>query len=357
MKSIQRLRLTAWDRGIVLLLILTLVFGGTSSELFLAGDNLNFVISDVSEILLIAFPMALLIIVRDIDLSVASSLTLASAVIGIAYEATLSMPIAVIAGLLTGSLCGLVNGLLVTKLGLSSLAVTIGTLALYRGLCFVLLGDMPISSFPMEWTDLAFYPIGSTFLPWSVVLLAAFGGLFWYLLHGTRFGRWCYAIGQGEEAAAYSGIPVGRVRLILFVLTGFMAGLAGFVYTLRFASASPDGAMGYELIVIAAVLFGGVAIAGGIGTMWGVIAAVLVWGASRSLLQLAGFDANALVIVSGLLLLVSVAIPRLISRVRDQLAHRSPRSGAATRGEALPPSGSEVVHSSPAGAGHDQGSN
>ena len=133
MRSIQRLRLTAWDRGIVLLLILTLVFGGTSSELFLAGDNLNFVISDVSEILLIAFPMALLIIVRDIDLSVASSLTLASAVIGITYEATLSMPIAVIAGLITGSLCGLVNGLLVTKLGLSSLAVTIWRMRLFVG--------------------------------------------------------------------------------------------------------------------------------------------------------------------------------------------------------------------------------
>ena len=356
MNSVRRLNLGAWDRGIVVLLILILLFGGRSSELFLTGDNINFIIQDVAEVMLIAFPMALLIIVRDIDLSVASTLTLASAVIGVVYQSTTSMPLAVVLGILTGSLCGLVNGLLVTKLGLSSLAVTIGTLALYRGLCFVLLGDTPIWDFPTEWTDLAFYPIAGTFLPWATVLIVVFGAIFWYLLHWTRFGRWCVAIGQGEDAAIYSGIPVARVRILLFVMTGTMAGIAGLVYTLRFASSSPDGAMGYELIVIAAVLFGGVAIAGGVGTIWGVAAAVFIWGASRSLLQLDGFDANALVIVSGLLLLVSVAVPQVVGRLRHLLAQRSPRSGVPVRGEATVPSGAVVEVGSPASAGPDIGS-
>jgi rhamnose transport system permease protein len=344
----------SWDKGIVLLLLLLILFGGSTNEYFLTGDNVNFLIGDVSEIMLIAFPMALLIIVKEIDLSVASILTLSSAVCGIAWQASQSMTIAILAGLATGALCGLVNGLLVTKLGLSSLAVTIGTLALYRGLCYVALGDMPIADFPIEFTDLGYNPIPGTFLPWVLVPMVLAGIGFWYVLHGTRLGRWIFAIGQGDEAAQFSGIPVLRVKLWLFILTGFMSGVAGIAYTVRFASSSPDGALGFELLVIAAVLFGGVAIAGGVGTIWGVVAAVLIWGFSQSYLQLIGWDANALVIVSGMLLLISVTIPRLLSTIRDALAHKTSRP--AGRGGAAPPSGGEAAHPSPAAAGHDQGS-
>ena len=343
-----------WDRGIILLLIMIILFGGTNNELFLTGDNVNFIIGDVSEVMLLAFPMALLIIVKDIDLSVASLLTLASATTGVTWQATQSIWIAMAVGLLTGVVGGLVNGLLVTGLGLSSLAVTIGTLALYRGLSFVVLGDTPIADFPMEFTDLGYMPIPGTFLPWVIIPVVVFGAIFWYILHGTRLGRWIFAIGQGEEAAEFSGIPVLKVKLGLFVLTGFMAGVAGLAYTIRFASSSPDGALGYELLVIAAVLFGGVAIAGGVGTIWGVIAAVLIVGFSSSYLQLAGWDANGLVIVSGLLLLISVALPRILTRIRDAIAHRSPRR--ARRGEPSEPSGSQGVVTSPASHGHEQGS-
>lgn len=343
-----------WDKGIILLLVLLILFGGMNNELFLTGDNINFVIGDVSEIMLIAFPMALLIIVKEIDLSVASNLTLSSAVVGLTWQATGSMWIAVLAGLLSGSVCGLVNGLLVTKLGLSSLAVTIGTLALYRGLCYVLLGDTPIADFPTEWTDLGYLPIPNTFLPWVIVPMIVAGLAFWYVLHGTRTGRWLFAIGQGDEAAIFSGIPLTRVKLSLFVLTGFMCGVAGLGYTIRFASSSPDGALGYELLVIAAVLFGGVAIAGGSGTIWGVVAAVLIWGFSRSYLQLRDWDANGLVIVSGLLLLVSVTVPRLLSKIRDSVAHRSSRPTG--REGVSPPPGGVTAQPSPAPAGQDQGS-
>jgi rhamnose transport system permease protein len=340
-----------WDKGIILLLVLLILFGGMNNDLFLAGDNINFIIGDVSEVLLIAFPMALLIIVKEIDLSVASNLTLSSAMIGVTWQATGSMALAVIAGLVTGSLCGLLNGLLVTKLGLSSLAVTIGTLALFRGLCYVILGDTPIADYPVEWTDLGYIAIPGTFLPWIIVPMVVAGLAFWYVLHGTRFGRWVFAIGQGDEAAIFSGIPLQRVKLGLFVL---MCGVAGLGYTIRFASSSPDGALGYELLVIAAVLFGGVAIAGGAGTIWGVAAAVLIWGFSRSYLQLNDWDANGLVIVSGLLLLVSVTVPRLLSKIRDSVAHRSSRPPG--RAGASPPSGGAAVQTSPAPAGRDQGS-
>lgn len=342
-----------WDKGIILLLVLLILLGGQSNELFLTGDNVNFIIGDVSEIMLIAFPMALLIIVKEIDLSVASILTLASATTGIAWQASQSMAVAITVGLLTGTACGLLNGLLVTKLGLSSLAVTIGTLALFRGLCFVVLGDTPIADFPEWFTNLGYVPIGDTFLPWILIPMVVAAIVFWYVLHGTRLGRWLFAIGMGDEAAVFSGIPLSRVKLLLFVLTGFMSGFAGIAYTVRFASSSPDGALGYELLVIAAVLFGGVAIAGGVGTIWGVIAAVLIWGFSRSYLQLQGWDANGLVIVSGLLLLVSVTVPRLLTAIRDRIAHRSPRPSG--RGDASSSPG-DGVQERPAPAGLNQGS-
>ena len=340
-----------WDKAIILLLVLLILFGGMSNELFITGDNVNFIIGDVSEVMLIAFPMALLIIVKEIDLSVASNLTLSSAVLGVTWHATTNIYIAMLAALVTGTVCGLVNGLLVTKLGLSSLAVTIGTLALYRGLAYVLLGDMPVADFPMEWTDLGYMPIPGTSLPWVTIPMVLAGIAFIYVVHWTRFGRWLFAIGQGDEAAIFSGIPLQRVKLGLFTLTGAMCGFAGMAYTIRFASSSPDGALGYELLVIAAVLFGGVAIAGGVGTIWGVIAAVLIWGFSRSYLQLAGWDANGLVIVSGLLLLASVTIPRLVARTRQAIAHRSPRQ--SSRGGGSPQSPGADSPTSPALAGHE----
>jgi rhamnose transport system permease protein len=120
------------------------------------------------------------------------------------------------------------------------------------------------------------------------------------------------------QAAKFSGIPVARMKLALFAATGLMSGVAGVVYTLRFASASPDGAVGYELNVIAAVLFGGVLIAGGVGTLWGVLAAVLSLGAIRSALQLADVSANALLVVSGVLLLVSVVVPRTLEILKSR---------------------------------------
>ena len=352
MSSSGKFRL-GWDKGIVLLLVLLILFGGMSNEFFLTGDNVNFMIGDVSEIMLIAFPMALLIIVKEIDLSVASSLTLASAVCGVTWQATQSMPIAILAALATGAACGLLNGVLVTQLGVSSLAVTIGTLALYRGLCFVVLGDTPIADFPMEFTDLGYTPIPGTFLPWVFVPMVVAGIVFWYVLHGTKTGRWIFAIGQNDEAAQFSGIPVLKVKLWLFIATGFMCGVAGLAYTVRFASASPDGALGYELLVIAAVLFGGVAIAGGVGTIWGVIAAVFIWGFSQSYLQLVGWDANALVIVGGLLLLLSVSVPRLFAMIRDAVARQASRT--RDRGGSGGPSGAPDVYASPAAAGPDQG--
>lgn len=302
----------AWEHGVVVFLVVVVGIGSLMSPYFANTDNLSFVIQDVAELAIIALAMTYLIIAGEIDLSVASTLNLASAAIGFSFRSGVSFEISIVIGLLVGLLCGLVNGYLVTVIGLPSLAVTIGTLALYRGLAYALLGNNPVNELPDKWVSLGYENIPNTFLPWSTIPLVILAAIAWIVLHYTRIGRWTFAIGVNAEAAKFSGIPVARMKLALFAVTGLMSGVAGVVYTLRFASASPDGAVGYELGVIAAVLFGGVSIAGGVGSLWGVLAAVLSLGAIRSALQLADFSANALLIVSGALLLISVVVPRAI---------------------------------------------
>ena len=308
----------AWEHGVVVFLVVVIGVGSVLSPYFASTDNLSFVIQDVAEIAIIALAMTYLIIAGEIDLSVASTLNLASAAIGFSFRNGIPFEISILIGLAVGLICGLINGYFVTIIGLPSLAVTIGTLALYRGLAYALLGNEPVNELPENWIELGYTNIPNTFLPWTTIPVVILAALAWIILHYTRVGRWTFAIGINAEAAKFSGIPVAQMKLALFGVTGLMSGVAGVVYTLRFASASPDGAVGYELGVIAAVLFGGVSIAGGIGSLWGVLAAVLSLGAIRSALQLADFSANALLIVSGALLLISVVVPRAIVIVKGR---------------------------------------
>ena len=233
--------------------------------------------------------------------------------------------------------------MLVTKLGLQSLAVTIGTLALYRGLCFALLGDDRLTPFPTSFTSLNFKGLFGTWIPYVTVLLVVLGVVFGVVLHATRTGRWVFAIGQSKDAARFVGIPVGRSVLMMFIVNGLMAGLAGVVYTIRFASSRPDGAVGIELEVIAAALFAGVSIFGGVGTMWAVAASVLFLGSIRSLLRLNGATANELTIVTGSLLLVSVVIPAIGQRIADRRAASSPPPSPLTAAPPLPTGRTELV--------------
>jgi rhamnose transport system permease protein len=336
-----------WDKGVLLLAAFTLFVGRFQSPRFLTTSNMTFVIENMGEIMLIAFSMTLVIIAGHIDLSVASTAALASCTLGFVWEHFSNMALAILAALVVGILCGLLNGLLITRLGLQSLAVTIGTLGLYRGLCYALLGDKQVSSFPAAWTNLGILTIAHSWIPYVAIPIVVFGVVFGVVLHATRAGRWIFAVGQSKEAARFVGIPVDTVVLRLFVVNGFMAGFAGVVYSMRFASSRPDGAVGMELAIIASALFAGVSIFGGVGTMWGVAGAVLFLGAIRSLLQLKDVPSNALTIVTGSLLLLSVIVPAVVARIPRRYAFdRSlPPSteGRARRRSSAPDSESVVL--------------
>jgi rhamnose transport system permease protein len=283
----------------------------------------RFVTLEAIPIALIALPMTLVIITGEIDLSVASVLGLTCAVMGQLWASGISsLPLLVGLCLLLGAALGAVNGVFVTGFGLPSLAVTIGTLALYRGLAFVVLGDRAVADYPQSWTRNAIAPIPGTTIPWMILVVLALTVAFGVVLHATPVGRGLYAIGNNAEAARFAGIAVGGTRFWLFVLTGAMSSLAGVFWTLRFASARADNGNGLELAVVAAVLLGGVSIFGGRGALLGVLAAVTLLGTLRNALQLADVPANTLTIVTGSLLIVSVVGPNVAGMLRERVHRR-----------------------------------
>ena len=305
-----------WEVLLVIVLILSLGLGRWLSPVFLTGANLSNVLADLTEIALMALPMTLIIVAAEIDLSVASVLGASSALMGVLWHMGLPMPVVIVLVLMAGALAGLLNGLVIVKLNLPSLAVTIGTLALFRGLAYVLLGDQAVADFPPAYTAFGMNTLGASFIPLPFVIVIVGALLFTVLLQSTAFGRSLYAIGANPTAAAFSGIEVAKLRLRLFVLSGVMSALAGVVYTLRFTSARGDNGEGFELSVIAAVLFGGVSIFGGRGSMIGVLLSLLIIGVLKNALTLDDVSSETLTIVTGVLLLASVLIPNLVARWR-----------------------------------------
>jgi rhamnose transport system permease protein len=270
-----------------------------------------------------ALPLVLVIVAAEIDLSVASVLALSSALMAALWNAGLPLEVIMPICLVAGAACGAFNGLLVTRLGLPSLAVTIGTLALFRGLAYVVIGES-VTDFPGVWTDRAFGNFAGTFVPNTIVLFAVLAVAFGVLLHATPFGRSIYAIGANEEAGYFAGLRVKRIKLILFIVSGTVAALAGIVISLRNSTAAANVGQGFELTAITAVLLGGVSIFGGRGTIAGVILALFLLGAMQKAILLSdSISSYWIQIVTGILLVGSVLGPNVARRVGEARRRRA----------------------------------
>lgn len=300
-----------WEALLALLLVAAFAANAIMLPHFLDLYNLADGTFNFSEKALIALPMALLIICREIDISVSGILALSSVAIGLAHVNGVAPELLLPIALATGTACGWLNGIMVTHFRLPSIVVTIGTVSLFRGLASVVLGDKAFTGYPQvmaDWGQGYFFG----FIPREFVILLLFAGLFAFVLHATTWGRRIYAIGNNPVAARFSGIAVDRYRLVLFMLTGAMAGLAAYLLTGRIGSTRPNIAMGWELEVITMVILGGVSIAGGAGTIGGVMLAVLTLGTVTYGLSLANIPGIYMTIVVGILLLATIALPRLL---------------------------------------------
>ena len=264
---------------------------------------------------MIAFAMALLIVSGEIDLSVASIIALASTAMGAAVQIGADTPTLVVIGLSVGLFAGAFNGFLVTGLGLPSIVVTIGTMSLFRGIAYIVLGDQAYRGYP---ADFAFFGQGYVFwvISFELALFALLAIIYGIVLHKTNFGRAVFAIGNNPTGALFSGIRVQRVKFTLFLLTGLMAGVASICLTSRLGSTRPSIAFGWELEVVTMVVLGGVNILGGSGSIPGVVIAAFVMGLVTFGLGLLNVPGIVMSIVIGLLLISVIAIPRLWAKFR-----------------------------------------
>jgi rhamnose transport system permease protein len=307
--SLQR-RLRSWETLLLAVAVAIFIFNAYASPYFLNAWNLSDATFNFTEKAMIAFAMALLIIAGEIDLSVAAVIALASTAMGAAAQIGASPGVLVLIGLAVGLACGAFNAVLVTVMGLPSIVVTIGTMSLFRGVSYIVLGDTAYGDYP---AGFAFF--GQGYVGWVIsfelVLFAVLAVIFGILLHLTSFGRTVYAIGNNPTGALFSGIRVRRVKFILFLLTGLMAGVAAICLTSRLGSTRPSIAFGMELEVVTMVVLGGVNILGGSGTIPGVVIAAFVMGLVTFGLGLLNVPGIVMSIVIGALLISVIALPRL----------------------------------------------
>lgn len=307
----------SWEALLAAVAIAIFIANSLASPYFLDPWSLSDLTFNFTEKAIVAFAMALLIIAGEIDLSVAAIIALASTLMGMAAQVGVGTPGLVAIGIAVGLACGAFNGLLVTRLSLPSIVVTIGTMTLYRGIAFIILGDQAYKGYPASF---AFF--GQGYVWWVVsfelLLFVIAAVAYWGLLHRTSFGRRVFAIGNNPVAAQFSGVRVGRIKFILFCLTGLMSGIAAVLITSRLGSTRPSIAQGYELEIITMVVLGGVNILGGAGSILGVVLAALIMGLVTFGLGLLNVPGIVMSIFVGLLLIVVIALPIVWRRMRRE---------------------------------------
>lgn len=310
--------LARWETLLVLLIIGAGIWSWTLSDFFLRRANLLDLETPYVWIGLLAFGLTFVVVAGEIDISVASMMAVSAVCIGEIWQAGVNVWVAALAGLCIATVLGLINGLLVGLLNLPSLAVTLGTLAAFRGLAYVILGGGSISGLPVDFTNVGGGYIGNE-LPIALLVLLGFALALGLLLHATRFGRYVFTLGSNREVARFSGIPVARTRVTIFALSGLMAGFAAIVYLGYFGSIQADAASGSELIdVVTAVVLGGVDIFGGSGTMAGVLLASILIAVLRNGMQLANLGGATQDIVIGGLLLGAILAGNAVRAVQGR---------------------------------------
>jgi rhamnose transport system permease protein len=303
-----------WETVLVILLIAICVVNSLASPYFLDVHNLFDSTQAFTEKAIIALPMALLIIGRDIDLSIASIIALCSTLVG--WLATLGVGTTglLAASVVAGTAAGACNGAIITRFRIQSIVVTLGTMSLFRGVSYAVLGDQAYSSYPDGFDELGQGTLWGL-VPYELIAFAILAIGFTVVLHRTVIGRRLFAYGNNPDAARYSGINVDAHRFWLFTVTGALSGLAAVLLTSRIGSTRPNMAPGWELDVITVVVLGGVSIQGGRGTLPGVILAVFVLGMLTDGLGLMNVPGIMMSIITGLLLIVAIAVPLVLQRI------------------------------------------
>ena len=298
------------NRKILLALIIIVMIAGFSTRAsnFATPGNLATIFNDTSILIILALGQMTVILTKSIDLSVAANLAFTGMAVAMLDAAYPGLPLAllIVLAIGIGAALGAINGFLVWLLQIPPIVVTLGTLTIYRGMAFVLSGGSWVNAHQMtpDFLDLPRIAVlGLPILSWVAIAIVF---LIWFVLSRTPFGRSTYAAGGNPTAAVYAGIDVGRARFLAFVLSGALAGLAGYLWVSRYAVAYVDIAAGFELDSVAANVIGGVSIAGGIGSVIGTVLGALFLGVIKNALPVIGISPFAQMAISGVVIVLAV---------------------------------------------------
>jgi rhamnose transport system permease protein len=311
--------LTPWEKGLLAVFLCTLALNATFAPEFLTIQNQINLFQLSIEKIIVALIMTLVIINAEIDLSVASIMGLSAALFGYLINAGVGGGGAVVICLAAGLIAGLVNAILVARIGIPSLVVTLAMLIGFRGLARILVEDNSLGSFPSWFTDLGQKGIVGP-VPVSILLFFVLLVVLGMTLHRSSFGRQVIVIGTNAEVARFSGLNVARVKTILFLLSALVSALCGLLYAARLGSVRGDTAFGFELDIITMVLLGGVSIFGGKGSMVGVFLSILIILNLRNGMGLMNLTGHIQTGVIGVLLIASVLLPNLLADLRARRA-------------------------------------
>lgn len=299
-----------WEWMLVLIFIIVNIVNSSISPYYLSGSGLLNATMTFLDKALIVLPMAFIIVLGDIDISVASTVALSSVIMAVTYNAGLPMEVAMLLCVAVGTVCGLINGLLIVKFKeLSPMIVTLSTMTIYRGIAYIILEDQAAGKFPNWYKFLGWGHVGG--IPFILIVFTVFAVIYGLLLHKTTFGRRVFSMGNNITASRFSGVQVDKIKVIIYTLTGLMSGITALFLTSRMGSTRPNVALGYELDVITMVVLGGISTAGGKGRIIGTIISIFLIGFLRYGLGLVNVPAQILLIIIGLLLIFAVMIPNL----------------------------------------------
>ena len=313
-KRILRAFIDVRELTLIVLIVLIIVTMSNLNQYFFSFSNFRAMSVGMAPTAVIVIGMAILLASGGFDLSVGSVMALSSTVVAMLLLAGVSIPVAVIAGIMLGAVAGLANGLLVTGLGINPLIATLGTMSIARGIALVLTEGFSLSSLPADfaWIGKASW----AGLPVLVILTLALVIIFDLAVRHTRFFRQVYFIGANEKAAMLSGINVNRVRIITYMLAGSLSALAGVLLASRLMSGTPTAGSGIELQVLAAAVIGGASLRGGEGTIFGAFLGVVFVALINNSMTMLAVSIYWQMIVIGTVLVSAVALDMLIRSKR-----------------------------------------
>ena len=299
-----------WEWFLIALFVIINIVNSLLSPYYFTADTFLSTPMNFLDKAFLVYPMMMIIVLGNIDVSVGSIIALSSVIMAVSYNAGLSMPLAMVLCLAVSTFCGFINGFLQAKFReLSSTIITISTQIIYRGIAYIILEDKAAGKFPTWFSFLGWGYIGK--VPFIMIVFIVFTILFAILIHKTRFGRQLFAMGNNSTACRYSGIKTENMLISVSTIMGFMAGVTALFLTSRMGSTRPNVATGYELDVIAMVVLGGVSTSGGKGRITGPLLSIFIIGFLNYGLGLFNISAQVLLIIIGALLIVAVMLQNL----------------------------------------------